>query len=125
MRKAIIFITVAALALVFALAASCDYTRGNLEGTVTNLDNEPQSGIILRVYLSGSPAALEKTGDDGHYHFDNIMTGIWTVEFYNRSGVLIGSEQVKVEEGDTATLDFVIGANPPPEHTTILVNPPV
>ena len=104
---------IAGLALLAALVSSlaaCGYTRGNVQGTVTDSSGQPLGGVMVQLYgvEEASPMFL-KSADDGSFEFRDVLTGTWTLECYDSDGNLAGRETVEVEAGETATADFVMG----------------
>ena len=103
------------LVSVIGVVASCIENRGSIEGRVTDKMGEPVTGAGITANNGVCPAGrLEMTDEDGHYRFNNIPVGQWEMEFYDEDGWRVGLGGVTVTSGKTITLDFTIGAKPPP-----------
>ncbi len=101
----------------------CDYSRGSIEGTMTDESGKPAVGAIIRAERSEFPGILIRTDEDGHYSFNNIPVGKWEIEFYTKGGWGVGLESVTVRSGETTRLDFTIGAKPPPTGLPHIIFP--
>jgi len=105
------------LILVFGITISCDESRGNIEGIMTDESDKPVAGAIIRAERVNPPTqlgALIRTDESGHYSFSNIPVGKWEIEFYDKYGWMVGVEDLTVRANETITLDFTIGAKPLP-----------
>jgi hypothetical protein len=104
---------------------SCAEGRGGVQGVVFKADGAPAGDVTIRVRRAeGDPAALITTGEDGGYEINNLLAGVWTLEFYGTSGVMDGSESITVSGGQTVTLDYVIGQGDAPGFTGVIGNTP-
>ena len=92
----------------------CDYSRGSIEGIMTDESGKPVAEAIIRAESSGFPFILTKTDETGYFSFSDIPAGKWEINFYDLDGWRIGLESVTVRANETITLDFTIGAKPPP-----------
>ncbi len=111
---------------VIGIFVGCEESRGSIEGIMTDESGKPVAGAIIRVervYPPSQTGALEWTDETGHYSFSNIPAGRWGVEFYTKGGLPVGLESVTVRGGETTTLNFTIGAKPPPTGLPHLIFP--
>jgi tetratricopeptide (TPR) repeat protein len=109
-------VIVAIVVTLYFLGAFNSAPYGNLVGTVMGPGNYPQSNIEVRLKESGDRV---KTDAAGFFVFNNIPTGIYTIEFLEQ-GEVIGEERITVLSGETSTLRFGesnrIGMNMPEER---------
>jgi hypothetical protein len=108
---------------VIGVVVGCDYSRGSIEGIMTDESGKPVAEAIIRAERSEFPGILIKTDESGHYSFSNIPAGKWEVEFYTEHGLGVGLESVTVIGGKTTRLDFAIGAKPPPTDLPHIIFP--
>jgi hypothetical protein len=101
----------------------CDYSRGSIEGIMTDESGKPVAGAIIRAERSEFPGILIRTDEDGHYSFNDIPVGKWEIEFYTKGGWGVGLESATVRSGETTRLDFTIGAKPPPTGLPHIIFP--
>jgi hypothetical protein len=92
----------------------CDYSRGSIEGKMTDENGEPVAGAVIRAESSRFSSILIKTDEAGYFSFNNIPEGKWEINFYDLDGWRIGLESITVRANETIILDFTIGAKPPP-----------
>ncbi len=114
MKALYLLLLIVLLVSVIGVVASCRESRGNIEGRMTDEMGEPVIGAWITANNSVYPGVIETTDEDGHYRFNNIPVGKWEIEFYGEDGWRVGLESVTVTSGKTITLDFTIGAKPPP-----------
>ena len=114
MRALFFLLPVILFTSMISVFIGCDYSRGSVEGTMTDENGKPVAEAIVRAERSEFPGILIKTDDDGRYSFNNIPAGKWEIEFYDKVGWRIGLESITVRANETITLDFTIGAKPPP-----------
>ena len=116
-----IFILVSALVISLFLV-SCEESRGNIEGDVYNKNGSPAVEMWIRTEKHGSMPVLIHIYSEGHYALSNVPIGKWIVSFYNH-GIEVGRESAVVKSDETTTLDFTIGAKPPPENPERITPP--
>lgn len=103
---------------------ACDQPRGNITGRVFDQNGEPIANMPIMAESVSYGGVILKSDEDGSYRLNNMLCGLWDVKFYNSAGVIIGIEAAKVISGETCTVDFRIGAKPPPCYSEVISNPP-
>ena len=119
--RAVWYLMVAVAAIVLL---ACDQPRGNILGRVFDENGEPVANMPIMAESVSHGGVILKSDKDGAYRLSNMLCGLWDVKFYNSAGVMIGIEAAKVILGETCTVDFKIGAKPPPCYSEVISNPP-
>jgi hypothetical protein len=88
---------------------------GGIEGTITDHEGLPLSGINVTVVkgTTSFPESPVETNETGQYQIEGIQPGNFEVAFTDSQETRIGLENVTVRSGETSTLDYIT----PPDNT--------
>ncbi len=114
MKKLLYLVVTSVLATLLVVAgtscASAPVAKGGIEGTVTDLDGKPVTGMRVSI-VSGTtsfPEMAPETNEEGYYRIGSVPPGTFEVAVHDREGNRIGLESVVVRSGETSTLNFTI-----------------
>ena len=92
----------------FAYPSCTPVTTGSLSGTVTDVANNPVSGVTVAL---GS--RVTTTDVNGQYAFANLPSGTYQKETARRSGYVSGTAaDLVITDGSTTTQNFTLAAAP-------------
>ena len=97
------------------VVVGCEQNCGNIEGSIVDESGQPVSEVWIRAVRSGSPSILITADEDGSYILENIPTGEWEIEFYNKHGWGVGRGTVTVRSSETTRLNVTISVEPLPD----------
>ncbi|WP_246167118.1 TonB-dependent receptor [Sphingomonas piscis] len=88
-------------------AAQQDYTRGSIEGRVTNEAGQPLSGatVTLRSNEQGFGRTVT-AGADGRFQFNQLPTGSYTVTIRGSAGEIVNDPAVNVVAGKSSNFEY-------------------
>ena len=86
---------------------------GEIEGTVTNNEGLPLTGINLAIVdgTTSFPETTVETNEEGHYQIEGIPPGNFLLAVNDKEETRIAVENVTVISGETSTVNFNITPN--------------
>ena len=101
-----LFSVVAVAIALCAIACGDEVEKvGTVVGYVSSANNgEPLQGVSLQLSPSG---ATTTTGSDGHFEFDNITEGLYSIQA-TKGGFITNTKHVMVNAGETTTADIIL-----------------